>query len=747
MFREAKAEVSNKCWVYKTEDKISQSLYPLGFENHPQGNDPANRLPVRHSSFLSPRYARVRHRPQRAHSFGTSRYPFGLHGDKISLRPLPVSIPRLHDISLSSQKIRKSNSFAFQTAQGAITLSKKYHFFTQNRDVNFSVIEVGSLKSLSPENSLHFPVTNFPTDVNQEHSPSQFKSLTLPRPSKEEWNPQENGLPKSNSFHKLPKPKGPAPLPPTGSTTSVNSHTIKDETFISKVKSINKQQVIEEEIETNSGSDGDTLPNECRKTSDKQKSEKNSSFEVFENNIEMGENNISTMSFDNKSETISTNKKYLDNCDFESKNEAGSISTGKGNTKDSTLKTLNKEISSIKKHTQDHKNESIYCLKSVNTKTKQNFINSTPNKIESNVLVQMTKETELINETLQKHSKYEIVHREIVADTKPLLDQIPTGEIQKNKIVLRVPSFKTTGCQTDVYRPMRRRASCSQGNVSITPRYLPSKDLHHIERRKHNLHRVLNVGSSSSSGYSSPEGGSKNTSPVHSGPPSPCSSYETMTSEKLNKSTNDEPNITVIEVNKLENLSFDDCEVPAEHPHFISHSISCKKRDKTVKDHSNSRLYVDLNDETDSICYAEAINPMVIRLSDDNGRIPRIIDAIYKPSHISNSLNESHFQSINDFHSEDEFRLSNLSKRESTYTNSSPSLLETHRFQVPSISNSTLDYITSLERLATHYRDKALENVKVSIRNIILFRAYLILIVYSSVLQILTFNLFFLNTP
>ncbi|KAB7504328.1 hypothetical protein Anas_10168 [Armadillidium nasatum] len=157
VFREAKAEVNNKCWVYKTEDKISQSLYPLGFENHPQGNDPANRLPVRHSSFLSPRYARVRHRPQRAHSFGTSRYPFGLHGDKISLRPLPVSIPRLHDISL--------------------------------KDVNFSVIEVGSLKSLSPENSLHFPCNEFSNrcesrkfsiTIQKSYSSSTFKGRREP---------------------------------------------------------------------------------------------------------------------------------------------------------------------------------------------------------------------------------------------------------------------------------------------------------------------------------------------------------------------------------------------------------------------------------------------------------------------------------------------------------------------------------------------------------------------------------------
>lgn len=160
--------------------------------------------------------------------------------------------------------------------------------------------------------------------------------------------------------------------------------------------------------------------------------------------------------------------------------------------------------------------------------------------------------------TMRTASQYEQAHREALGDSDQLLGRIPSGEIKRNKIVLRVPSFRTAGCQTESYKPIRRRASCAQTNLSVAPRN---------KTNTANGYMTIGVGagrlanqvnrnstqetSSSSSGYSSPEVSSKEPSPQHSGPPSP-SEKSTLRSDKPRRSKS---NVTVIEINKADNTT------------------------------------------------------------------------------------------------------------------------------------------------------------------------------------------------
>ncbi|ROT79595.1 hypothetical protein C7M84_001676 [Penaeus vannamei] len=149
-----------------------------------------------------------------------------------------------------------------------------------------------------------------------------------------------------------------------------------------------------------------------------------------------------------------------------------------------------------------------------------------------------------------KPSKYEVAHREALEDSRALLERLPRGELQRNKIVLRVPSFRTAGCQTEAY-PVRRRASCAQTNLSVAPRY--RTDAAAPPRwgkggRREEPQAAAATDGSSSSGYSSPEVSSKEPSPPHSGPPSPASSSAAPSDEDERRCG--DANVTVIEINK-----------------------------------------------------------------------------------------------------------------------------------------------------------------------------------------------------
>lgn len=161
-----------------------------------------------------------------------------------------------------------------------------------------------------------------------------------------------------------------------------------------------------------------------------------------------------------------------------------------------------------------------------------------------------------------KPSKYEVAHREALEDSRALLERLPRGELQRNKIVLRVPSFRTAGCQTEAYRPVRRRASCAQTNLSVAPRYRTDAAAPPVAKppraapaerwgkggRREEPQEAAATDGSSSSGYSSPEVSSKEPSPPHSGPPSPASSSAAPSDEDERRCG--DANVTVIEINK-----------------------------------------------------------------------------------------------------------------------------------------------------------------------------------------------------
>lgn len=161
-----------------------------------------------------------------------------------------------------------------------------------------------------------------------------------------------------------------------------------------------------------------------------------------------------------------------------------------------------------------------------------------------------------------KPSKYEVAHREALEDSRALLERLPRGELQRNKIVLRVPSFRTAGCQTEAYRPVRRRASCAQTNLSVAPRYRTDTAAPPVAKppraapaerwgkggRREEPQEAAATDGSSSSGYSSPEVSSKEPSPPHSGPPSPASSSAAPSDEDERRCG--DANVTVIEINK-----------------------------------------------------------------------------------------------------------------------------------------------------------------------------------------------------
>ena len=144
-------------------------------------------------------------------------------------------------------------------------------------------------------------------------------------------------------------------------------------------------------------------------------------------------------------------------------------------------------------------------------------------------------------------------------NSEEFMERISSGEMKRNKIILRVPSFRTAGCQTDTFRPVRRRASFCQTNLSVAPRN---------KNTSNNSLKTLSSGSnrwslsnhtssnnqessSSSSGYSSPEASSKDPSPNHSGPPSPA---DKPAPQGL-RPRRSKSNVTVIEINRAENTT------------------------------------------------------------------------------------------------------------------------------------------------------------------------------------------------
>ncbi|KAF2363844.1 hypothetical protein FHG87_005404 [Trinorchestia longiramus] len=231
--------------------------------------------------------------------------------------------------------------------------------------------------------------------------------------------------------------------------------------------------------------------------------------------------------------------------------------------------------------------------------------------------------------TLRPKSKYEVAHREALGESDQLLGRIPSGEIRRNKIVLRVPSFRTAGCQTESYKPIRRRASCAQANLSVAPRnkHTPPPGYmtigvgaSHYGNPTNRSQPQPELSSSSSSGYSSPEVSSKEPSPQHSGPPSP-SDKVVLKSDRPRRSKS---NVTVIEINKSENTTLiSTISAPPRPPkpvrlrHSAAADFSGNNSVQTI--HRRAKLTTPYNDmfglsalQENIFTLTEAVNPFII---------------------------------------------------------------------------------------------------------------------------------------
>ena len=376
-----------------------------------------------------------------------------------------------------------------------------------------------------------------------------------------------------------------------------------------------------------------------------------------------------------------------------------------------------------------------------------------------------------------KPSRYEQEHREALQDSRALLEQLPRGELQRHKIVLRVPSFRTAGCQTEASRPLRRRASCAQTGFGTAPRLrdatgittttpVPAMTSSSSSSRSSVTDRSWKksspaVESSSSSGYSSPEVSSKAASPSHSGPPSPASSSVGVSDEeeRRRRRRSADTNVTVIEVNK----SVGDT-LPRRHA--LWHGLDTVPPPRPPKPYRlrpmsdagtlvgsqggllvpvprrASQLYEDvfgLAALTENVMLlTEAINPVLVHTRGHDAptatssptftnahAAPRVVDIIPKAVHARMWDGRTSYaprprpalraQSLSLPRPTPKPRppLHRLVRRAADHCHEER---EEEEEEEPAVSteSSTAAYLASLELLASHYRHQALANAKVS---------------------------------
>lgn len=686
-------------WVFNSDDKVSSGLYPLGFEVHP-AVEPKRNSPVRHSSFSVPRYARVHQRPQRALSFAATRNPFSLHDvAKVMPRPLPVSTPHLTGARKREER---------PVLKGVATLSKKYSAFSQRSDTNFSVIEVGSLKSVASKGN---QANDRSTESSHPKGSSKIDELSESIEQSAKKGKKADVAP--------PKPqriKGPAPPPPIKSTQDVLD--------VTKNLKIDKLK-LKKEGETNESTANHSEDSTSQASDVSNKTERYCSCSEACVEFEEIEENDSTISYESHLNRAYAEKSAHTSC-LSGKKENERISEGLA--KKPVLKTpppsdLLKppRLSLHKKGGETSAGESEPKLEDAKRTLKAVFDPSERQRNQGkncerllSLFHDQTKEYFLQSFNL-KPSKYKTVHREIIKESKTLLDELPYNELQKNKIVLRVPSFRTTGCQTESYRPIRRRATCSQDNLSPASRYLSTgngqRKVPWKPTRRQEVQNDSNPGSSSSSsGYSSPEASSKHNSPVHSGPPSPGSCYESGIEDHSDRHG---PNITIIEICR-------------HSPRMIS---SQNRSDATLVTNlmptviPENTFHVPVNKE--EFCLPELKDNLLKDTSwtpplRDDYKIPRIVNAIRKEPRQKEDDYECIFKT---------FATAN-----ETAPNRDAQPQRTNSLSLPRVSNakinrtssniyysnaenadidSTAAYLASLELLASHYRQQALANAKV----------------------------------
>ncbi|KAG7168042.1 hypothetical protein Hamer_G018485 [Homarus americanus] len=818
----------SSAWVYHPEEEKNQTpLYPVGLDLLSDSPNGPRRLPARHASFVSPRYARVHQRPQRAQSFAVRR---DLQISEGHMRPpAPVTCPELLNSRLFSQyarpdarKIHRSNSvngrLLLEENSGGATLSRKFHACSLDDLDTEPVIQVGLLSRGRSRSEQSLTSTVQDSSADNGEMACVHRSTSVQERLLDGKTVLTSFGPINRPMARVAKPKGPAPPPPTKPKPVLPSSSLIQTVFKKEeqknMKEISdtttatttKQTEEEEKSENKALNEKEGLPELPRhpegllrdpkqltgNTKRVSTLERHLPLPVIEENIKNTRKRpapqprvILPSLYDDKSSRGALINLQLDNA---KPSRPEIIKPPRPSIIDKPLRLVDKNMtiarpSPVKKperrRTEGENAANLQKLEEVLTNILDNgapaplrATKSDENIMES--LKALDMDTKIPKSILKKGptkpSKYEVAHREALEDSKALLDQLPRGELQRNKIVLRVPSFRTAGCQTEAYRPVRRRASCAQTNLSVAPLYKenttsvssstksssrtsPKEHWTKTERLDDPQEPPVLESSSSSSGYSSPEVGSKDPSPTHSGPPSPASSSVVVSDDDERRP---ETNVTVIEVNKSEKML---SRLPLWHgldpvppprppkPLRLRHMSDAAALMGThggllVPVHrrtSQLPIYEDvfgLAALTENVMLlTEAINPVLVQSTRPNegedtpsSTTPRVVDFIRKTVHPSLQDDKpwdgrttlvprprpavrTHSLSL------PRPSLAPAPRSRQTKDSRSPSptrkIDQSHQMSYDN-GPSTAAYLASLELLASHYRHQALANAKVS---------------------------------
>ncbi|XP_045106479.1 serine/threonine-protein kinase LMTK3-like isoform X2 [Portunus trituberculatus] len=624
----------SSAWVYNPEeDKGPAPLGPPGLDLLWDCPDGPRRLPAaRHASFATARFARVHQRPQRAQSFVVRRdLLLSAAEGRPAMAPAPVRCPELPGTRTcpryakpNVRRIYRSNSVTDKTllgeaaaaaAEAGAALSRRFHAGSLDDLDAGPVIEVGMAREVSrSEHTLATCRTSFchaPSTEDEDEEEDEVEETTVPVIHRSATSVKDNQLESKtvlSSFNpvsghappRLTKQKGPAPLPPT------------------KPKPPPPPAAPSQDDQ---GPSGPTKPpDEGIEFSDEEKeAETRAPLPAIE------ENNSSSSTSTSTSITSSSSRKRpapqprsslpTTSLPFEAEGEtasevsrepppppppppsltkkamppkiprpeivkpprpsvadkilrAGGAGVGGGRPPPARCRGEGEEAATLRRL-----EEVLTGILDRGAAPPLRATRSEENLMESLRAAGQEARTPkgILKNGPVKPSRYEQEHREALQDSRALLEQLPRGELQRHKIVLRVPSFRTAGCQTEASRPLRRRASCAQTGFSTAPRLRDaaatttvtpappittsssssSSSRSSLTDRSRKKSSPALESSSSSSGYSSPEVSSKAASPSHSGPPSPASSSVGVSDEEeRRRRRSTDTNVTVIEVNK-----------------------------------------------------------------------------------------------------------------------------------------------------------------------------------------------------
>lgn len=808
----------SSAWVYHPEeDKNPTALYPMGLDLLSDFPDGSRRLPARHASFVNPRYARVHQRPQRAQSFAVRR---DLSIPDVRLRPPPpVACPELPNSQFSSQyarphtrRIHRSNSVSGrilldETPSEGATLSRKFHACSLDDLDAAPVIEIGMApREMSrSENSLS---SSFQEPLASDSGSSHELTTSFQERFLDGKKVLTSFGPLSRPVTRVTKPKAPAPPPPTKPKPSVISAPVAH-----KIVKVENSEDTEEppinavETEATQNQSGASTCEKTTRFDALQPTEENSKdsrpltgmvkrissidkpipLPVIEENIKntrkrpapqprttvpsQSEDSSIDASVTKDSESLKSTKPEV-----VKSTKPEIVKPPRTSIVDKALRLADKNMTIARptpvkkperKKTEGNNEANLRRLEEVLTNILDHgapaplrATKSDENIMESLKALDTKVPKSILKKSPGKPSKYEVAHREAIEDSKALLEQLPHGELQRNKIVLRVPSFRTAGCQTEAYRPVRRRASCAQTNLSVAPRYReattsgsnPKPNIRTTQtehrskpvRREETQETVMPESSSSSSGYSSPEVSSKEPSPAHSGPPSPASSSAIASDEEEKRG---DTNVTVIEINRSEAgpprlppWHGIDPQPPPRPPKPLrlrhmsdAAAIMARQGGLLVPVHrraSQLPMYEDvfgLAALTENVMLlTEAINPVLVhsaRHSQLNGNdrfqstAPRVVDVIRKLSNQQDKPWDGRTTIV---------PRNKPALRTNSLTLPRPSVIPTPQPRHTKASqreefshqtehdaeSSTAAYLASLELLASHYRHQALANAK-----------------------------------